>query len=125
MSSVSETGLGPSQEGFVEPHKDADFPGRLPVYSRSEIFKHTIGTNFKKVGDLLLQPFVKLEKGENLSLTDKLVILLSPVFLFCAPFTALATITLIAVPVGHALFFTAIGKLPEGYHIPPEKPEAE
>lgn len=104
-----------------KPHPSAQGPSLpvLPEYSRSEIFKQTVGTNFKKVSDLLLQPFVKLAEGRDLSLRDKLVLILSPVFFFVQPITAIVTLTILAVPIGHALFFTAIGKLPEGYHIPP------
>ena len=89
-------------------------PDKLPTLKRSDIFLHTVKANFKLAQNILLEPFKKLFKGEDLSWGDVLVLLLVPASILnpIAPFAAI--IGAGAAIVGHALWYTAIGKMPEG-----------
>ncbi len=86
----------------------------LPPLKRSEIFQHTLSQNFKILQDTLLEPFAKLVKGEKLNWKEKLVLIVAPFCLFINPAIAGPVFLLSGgAALGHALWFTAVGKLPD------------
>lgn len=92
-------------------------PATLPEYdpiSRKDILTSLLSSHVKTLQNVLLQPFVKWASSEKI--TDKEKFYVSACLILLPTLTPLIAFAgAVMGALAHALFYTAIGKVPDGH----------